>query len=318
LAKRAHVEKTVGPWAKQKLDALENYLSAYMKVMKNQPFKLFYIDAFAGAGVVRVRDSAGPSSSRDDQSLFTVEVSEQDREQVAEYITGSPLRALSLQRKFDHYRFVDLDPHRVADLRTLAAEYGDCEVRVIEGEANDRVQFIASHFDNRLWRGVAFLDPYGAHLHWKTLEALARTRKFDVIINFPLGMTINRLIKRDEDIPPVWQKQLDLCFGSSDWRELAFETRTGLFGDLRAKRPDAADRLLAYYVDRLEAIFGNVSQPSLVKNTQGSPLYYLIWAGARATGKPIADHILGLGDKVRVRTSRREQSIDEGGARSKR
>ena len=46
---------TVGPWAKQKLDALESYLKAYHRVMQNQSFKLIYIDAFAGAGLSRVR-----------------------------------------------------------------------------------------------------------------------------------------------------------------------------------------------------------------------------------------------------------------------
>lgn len=297
MAKRAHTEKTVGPWAKQKLDALEKYLSAYMLVMQKQPFTLFYIDAFAGAGVVRVR---GTATAPEEFSLFSAPVSDHDRDQVAEYITGSPLRALSLAKKFNHYRFVDLDTERVADLRRLAENYPECKVKVLEGEANEKVQFIASHFDNRLWRGVAFLDPYGAHLHWKTLEALASTKKFDVIINFPLGMTINRLIKRDDEIPETWRAQLDLCFGSSEWRDLAFETKSGLFGEYREKRPDAADRLLAFYIERLKEIFGNVSQPSLVKNTQGSPLYYLIWAGANPRGKPIADYILGLGEKVKL------------------
>ena len=39
-----------GNWTKKKLDCLKQYVVAYEKVMKNQPFKLFYIDAFAGSG----------------------------------------------------------------------------------------------------------------------------------------------------------------------------------------------------------------------------------------------------------------------------
>jgi hypothetical protein len=46
----------VGPWAKEKLEALERYLGFYTKVMKNQTqWRTIYIDAFAGGGVAQVR-----------------------------------------------------------------------------------------------------------------------------------------------------------------------------------------------------------------------------------------------------------------------
>lgn len=296
--KKSHKQKSVGPWAKQKLDALQRYLEAYMKVMQNQRFKLFYIDAFAGAGVFSVRAVGAKAAPFSASPLFSDEIPAEDIAEITEYIAGSPLRALSLNRRFDHYRFVELDPNRVADLNRLAEQFPESDVKVHEGEANDRVQFIASHFNSPDWRGVAFLDPYGAHLHWKTLEALARTKKFDVVINFPLGMTINRLVTRDEDIRETWQRQLDLCFGCPDWRDISYESEPSLFGDVRAKKDDAASHLLKLYVDRLEGLFGFVSTPSLVRNTKGSPLYYLIWAGSNHRGKPIANHILGLGERV--------------------
>jgi three-Cys-motif partner protein len=300
LAKKAHVDKSVGPWAKQKLDALESYLTAYMQVMKKQKFKLFYIDAFAGAGIVRVRTGEQTGRSANPADALIPEVFDQDDQMgVEEYITGSPLRALNLDRPFDHYRFIDLDPKRVADLENLAEEFHGCDVKVKVGEANEAVQFIASKFLDKGWRGVAFLDPYGAHLHWATLEALARTRKFDVIINFPLGMTINRLVmRRADEIRTGWAEQLDLCFGTSAWRELAFSTETDLLGEVTVKREDAGQQLLAFYTHRLEQIFGFVATPSVVKNTKGSPLYYLIWASSNERGKSIADHILRLGERV--------------------
>ncbi|WP_157998421.1 hypothetical protein [Desulfosporosinus sp. OT] len=40
-----------GPWTLLKLDILEKYLSFFVQAMKNQNFKLCYIDAFAGSGV---------------------------------------------------------------------------------------------------------------------------------------------------------------------------------------------------------------------------------------------------------------------------
>ncbi len=35
----------------EKLRILERYLDAYTTALKNQPFKLMYIDAFAGTGL---------------------------------------------------------------------------------------------------------------------------------------------------------------------------------------------------------------------------------------------------------------------------
>lgn len=63
-------------------------------------------------------------------------------------------------------------------------------------------------------------------------------------------------------------------------------------------KKNLAKRILSLYVKRLEEIFSNVAPPSLVRNTKGAPLYYLIWAGSNARGLPIADHILGLGEKI--------------------
>lgn len=42
-----------GPWTREKLEILRRYLTAYTTGLKNQPFTLSYIDAFAGAGVYR-------------------------------------------------------------------------------------------------------------------------------------------------------------------------------------------------------------------------------------------------------------------------
>ena len=45
----------VGPWAKEKLDALARYLDFYTKVLKNQPWHTVYLDAYAGGGRAIVR-----------------------------------------------------------------------------------------------------------------------------------------------------------------------------------------------------------------------------------------------------------------------
>ncbi|MBL8765612.1 MAG: hypothetical protein JNM07_15335, partial [Phycisphaerae bacterium] len=49
------MEAEVGPWALEKLDALERYLDYYTTRLKKQPWRTIFLDAFAGGGVARVR-----------------------------------------------------------------------------------------------------------------------------------------------------------------------------------------------------------------------------------------------------------------------
>ncbi len=45
-----------GPWTQKKLRILGLYLNAYTTALKNQRFRLVYIDAFAGSGLIRTQD----------------------------------------------------------------------------------------------------------------------------------------------------------------------------------------------------------------------------------------------------------------------
>jgi three-Cys-motif partner protein len=128
---------------------------------------------------------------------------------------------------------------------------------------------------------------------WGTIEDIARTRGLEVIVNFPLSMAITRLITRDGEIPASWQARLDTSFGTSDWRDLAYVEENTIFGPRKVKRLDADDRLLAWYLERLEKAFGFVGPAQLVTNTRGNPLYYLLWAGPNKAGLEGAAYILG-------------------------
>ena len=125
-----------------------------------------------------------------------------------------------------------------------------------------------------------FLDPFGMQVHWKTIRALAQTKGLEVIINFPFGMAINRLLLTSGELPKKWKERLDATFGSDEWRDLAYEESTDLFGDAAvSKRTDTRDRILQWFGARLRITFGFASTSQLVTNTRGNPLYYLIWAG---------------------------------------
>ena len=301
--KKSHVENTVGPWARQKLDGLEAYLHAYTMALKKQPFELIYIDAFAGAGRSKVR-TAWEGADEEDLQLLDDEFVKAEQQ----FIEGSPHRALALENPFSQYHFFDADAGRAALLEGLRTEYPGRKINVNVGDANALIQELAPRLNGRNTKGVAFLDPYGPRLDWKTLEALGGTKKFEVIINFPLGMAINRLITRSGDIPDNWRAGLNGCFGGATWESLVYADRTDLFGDTtRHKVDDAAKRLLDFYVGRLKTLFGHAATPSIVRNTRGVPIYYMLWAGPHPLGYKIADHILLKGDRITPPKKRAER-----------
>ncbi|MFN4177529.1 three-Cys-motif partner protein TcmP [Phenylobacterium sp.] len=296
-------EAEVGPWAKQKLDALERYLDYYTTRLKKQrQWRTIYVDAFAGGGIARVRQNKRVRSEQFD--FFEGLLGPQDPEQ-AQFVLGSPRRSLDLPNPFDSYIFIDADSARIAMLNALKAEYaGTRRITVRRGSAATEIDWIISKRpDPAKHRGVAFLDPFGAHLEWRSVRALADTRVFEVLINFPLDMAINRLIKVDGQIPASWRDQLNAFFPAG-WWDHAYSTDPGLLaglvdeGSILEKRRDARARLLGFYCQSLREAFGHVSQPKLIRNTKGHPLYYLIWAGPHPAGLKGANYVLSMGEKA--------------------
>lgn len=289
-----HKASVVGPWAREKLDLLESYLKAYNLVLSKQPYwRRIYIDAFAGVPVAQVR------GRRETEAQAEMGLDANDAAIVSQYLAGSPIRALSQDPGFDEHYFVDMDPKRVADLIALKAQFPTKHIDARIGDCNLILPEIVDRLGQQKVKGVAFLDPYGAHLHWTTVAKIAETKKFEAIINFPAAMAINRLITRDGHIPDEWRNQLDGLFGGDVWRKVSFEVVNDLFGNSQPQKADGvAEKLLNLYVDKLREVFGYVATPRLVTNTKGAPLYYLLWAGHHPMGMKIADHILKKHPKV--------------------
>jgi three-Cys-motif partner protein len=297
-------EDSVGPWAREKLNALSEYLDFYTKVLKNQHWLrgTIYIDAFAGPGWAKVR-RAPRSSYRQAEDFFDDVVPMGEvAEEADDFLKGSPRVALDIGNPFSSYTFIERNPLRVAELNALVREYGPGRnVVVKEGDAStELLAILATRTDWRSYRGVVFVDPFGMHIPWSTLEALAETKVFEVIINFPLAMAIQRFLVRSGDIPANWAATLDEFFGSPDWREHAYGAKDDLFGSSTSKLEDSGKRLLVWYLERLKEAFGHVSPAKLIRNTKGGPLYYLIWAGPHPKGLDGAKHILGKGEEVRA------------------
>jgi three-Cys-motif partner protein len=301
-------EASVGPWAKEKLDALGQYLNFYTTVLKKQGRWLrgtFYVDAFAGPGLFRIRTKTSVSESSGLFGLFDPDPESDQAE--TEFLKGSPRVALDIANPFSSYLFVERDPQRIVELESIKAEYGDKRRIVVqEADANAALKaWLASGIDWRYHRAVVFLDPFGMQVPWFTINALAKTKAIEAIINFPLGMAIQRLLTRSGEISAGWQISLDTFFGSQEWRKITYEEGEDLFGPRTSKVGDAGLRLLEWYRTRLREAFGHVSTARLIKNTRGNPLYYLIWAGPNETGLKGAEHILSKGESLRQRKGKR-------------
>src|SRR6218665_3557276 len=101
-----------GTWSATKLDVLGSYLQRYTTALKNQPFKLAYIDAFAGAGI---REIMPPSSGE----LFDDQLATDD----ANYRHGSPLIALGTDPSFDRFIFIERDAASITKLKEQVDSY---------------------------------------------------------------------------------------------------------------------------------------------------------------------------------------------------
>ena len=133
-----------GQWTFEKLNILERYLDAYTTVLKNNPFKLIYIDAFAGTGYI------SPVN---------------DNKEVKKFIAGSATRAINIGNKpFDKLIFIEKNINRYNDLENLRQNNPDREIIVKNSDANTFLQNL--QMDWRGWRGVLFLDPFATEVEW--------------------------------------------------------------------------------------------------------------------------------------------------------
>ena len=106
-----------------------------------------------------------------------------------------------------------------------------------------------------------------------------------MFINFPVGMAIQRLLKRSGEFSSGERVKLDDDFGIGEWFDLLCKSDSGLFGEpVTSKVNNAGDRLVSWYRGRLRDAFGHVTTAREVRSTSGRPLYSLIFAGPNKTG----------------------------------
>jgi len=118
-----------------------------------------------------------------------------------------------------------------------------------------------------LQRAVVFLDPYGMHVRWDTLQYLAKTRRADVWYLFPLHAALRQLSHDHTALDLGKRAALNEIFGTPDWENRFYEPRatpTNLFDFADAATPNRVadpDKVERFAGERLRTIFSFVSQP---------------------------------------------------------
>jgi three-Cys-motif partner protein len=286
----ADIQKFGGDWTQEKLARVKSYLAAYTTVLKKQPFKLIYIDAFAGTGYRNLK------ADDTKQLLFPDQIGE-DAEK---FHAGSARIALEVTPRFDEYHFIETDQTKCAELEKLKIDFPDKakDIYIICEDANTAIQKeCKTSWNKSNVRCVLFLDPFGMNVSWETIEAIAGTHNIDMWYLFPLGVGVNRLLKKDGNIFPTWKKKLDDIFGSSEWENLFYKTESiqNLFGEEEVTTKTGDFKQIAdYFVKRMETIFpGVIKKPLLLCNAKNNPLYMLCFACGNKNGSGIALKIAG-------------------------
>lgn len=277
-----------GNWSVDKLERVRKYLGAYTTILSKYPYRIAYIDAFAGTGYQILK-----SDERADQLLFP-ELAEQEPQT---FLDGSARMALQVRPRFTKYIFIEQDQNRFAELEKLKTDFPDMaqDIIMVQADCNAYLQDICSNYKWKKNRAVLFLDPFGMQVQWKTIEAIASTEAIDLWVLFPLGVAVNRLLRRDAHIGDKWRQRLDDLFGTPDWYDQFYQpkTRQTLFGEeTTTEKVGNFDAIGHFFINRLKTIFaGVVEKPLFLRNSRNNPLYMLCFAAGNPKGANTAIRI---------------------------
>ena len=216
-----------------------------------------------------------------------------------EFRRGSPMIALETKNKpFDKLVFIERDPRAASSLKRLTSKCAYSRIEVIPADANIEIPRFCNTMEP-FDRAVVFLDPYATQVSWPTVEVIARTKKIDCWILFPL-MAITRMMPRGREPDEVLAKRLDRIVGGRNyWKEgYRDSAQISLFGDERRReRTWTSEQIAERYKERLRTIFHRVAATSLtLRNSRNVPLFELFFVAGNPKGAriavEIADHIL--------------------------
>jgi three-Cys-motif partner protein len=183
----------VGPWAENKYYFLERYLNASCEARRKFSDKnnAVFIDLFAGPGTCIIRGEK-------------------------KEIPSGGIRALRREEaRFNEYFYFDISEVNVDALKKRIGAVSNCNICC--DDSNLMIKRLVDVLNRKAYRyHFAFIDPFGPDgLSFQTIKELARLKRMDLLIHFPIGAikrTINKWIKNQDTI-------LDKFLGTDQWRD---------------------------------------------------------------------------------------------------
>jgi three-Cys-motif partner protein len=235
--------RPTGQW----VHAKKYYFSRYLDIMTRGvgpkwEGNLSYVDLFAGPGRSVVRGTG-------------------------EEVEGSPV--LSLQYEFARYVFVDLR-EVLASLKSRLKDHPKLpQISFVEGDCNAVIEDVkqqlpADHLT------LAFIDPTGLQIEFRTIRHLVQNRKMDLLMTIQFGMGIRmnlpQYIKTEG-------RRLTAFLGNAGWRE---DVSSG--GLPRG--------VLSRYLRELKGIgYQTVREREIdIRNDQNLLLYFIVLASRHPLG----------------------------------
>jgi three-Cys-motif partner protein len=231
--------ENVGPWAKEKLKILTDYVQISGKT-RNKYTHCTFVDVFSGPGKSKIRGGS-------------------------DLIDGSPVAAFKQAQKshpFSKVYVSDADPELLASAERRLQDLG-APVVAVKGPASKALASIVKTLSPSGLH-LALLDPHNlGTLSFDLFESLARLQKIDVIVHVSLGdlqRNADRYTSQD-------QKQFDRF--APGWREHVSTEMNQT--SLRAA-------IIAYWTEKVVALgLPRARHCELIRGTQNQRLYWLMF-----------------------------------------
>lgn len=278
-----------GNWSLLKIQAVADYLSTFNVALSKQSFRLIYIDAFAGSGDF--------SFGEEETGMLFDELAAKESH------AGSAQRALETNPPFDELFFIEMDSKNAESLgRLVHRSNASNRARILVGDANSEVEALCRELPWRTTRGVIFLDPFGNHVNWSTLDAISRT-KLDVWYLFPLSGVFRNAPHDQAKLTEDKRASITRIVGTNEWERRFYDvvpSTIDMFdgAGMSARRSMNVDGIEAFMTERLNSIFPMVVGPRRLLTANKAPLFSLYFAmaneskAAHKVARPIVQHIL--------------------------
>lgn len=256
-----------GSWTRLKLGLLQEYLVAFVTATKYKAPERYYIDAFAGPGTNRLRETQ-------------------------EYFDGSPRVALQVEPPFTKCFFVEKSRKRAKELACLREEFpGRANtILILVGDCNELIREILEEIPPGA-PCFAFLDPQGTELAWSTVGILANHKrsfskyKIELFILFPFDFLVRLLPRNPRRLSEKHRQLWNVILGTPEWEESYRKVREG--DSIEGLR----DSFLRIYRSQLDRIGYEFIKPILITDEKGKPMYFMIFASDHPAGDKIMTSI---------------------------